>query len=651
VSETREIRRVEEISTYWPFDATISKPQDTGDLDNNYNFYTSGTEVPSWAIVGSYVYTSNQTNAQTGGPGVYTITPSNPKTQKLILTLDPDTLRISDSVTGYNISASRCTVQYDLEVQSTFRWETDHPTVVVSKDSTLTWAYNGSAIIGPDDDQTINTSNPFTLTTSGQVLRFNDNNVTDGLPRFYDIGSDASYFGTSGATNWPMTLTLQIEQDPIPGENSRAYDARIQVYGTVRRFWEGNYIQIDGLDGDTLPAFTTTSTMTVDASVDKNASAQLDTNFSITEDSFAKVSADSAIDSTSTFSIIPSFIIDPTRTLINEFHLQTTTANFAFADASISSNTDISITPLLLLGADSAISANNTASFVGNLIYDIGGEYSWDNISQTSDYQWDDRDSWTDWTDNTWGEELLTWDDWYLNTWDRPFSVFNIFTTEETPTFKPGGIFANTASFDISENVAFKEPAEFSTTANFGTSFTARGIIDQGSSIQANFSTDYLANIVYDGIANFDGVLTAEIIANTIFELISTPPAQFSTTIVPTKKLIGDTNMAVAFEILEKLGNIIYDAQSEMDAFNAQIVAGSLFTQTDPYNIAKVLEETRQFLINIETRQHLINGENRLNTIKAESRNILVPEETRKYKLKVAPMTNRFSTPKVRSKQ
>lgn len=641
MSETREIRAVETVSSVWP--ASGLSTFDNGDIDNNFTESSQSPGAIPWVSSNNYPtdgYTFN--NEYWTANNVYLNPPNGPDTEKFTLVLNPDSLLKAN--TTLNIPATRCSVSYNLYGQSSTLTGLGG-TGQNESELTLTWAYSGAKQGQPDKT----TDNPMTATADADISAFVEINQQTA-PTFYEIGSDASYYGTSGTDNWPMTLTLQGEKISGGGDVDFQH-FRISVRGEVRRWWEGNHIRIDGIDGDTLPTFTTTSTITADGFVDKKGSAQLDTNFSIAEDSFAKVSADSAIDSTSTFSITPSFIIDPTTTVSGICSLQTTTANFVFADSSVSSNSNISVVPTFKLGSDSAISANNTASFIGNLIYDIGGEYSWDNISQTSDYQWDDRDSWTDWTDNTWGEELLTWDDWYLNTWDRPFSVFNTFTTEETPTFKPGGIFANTASFDISENVAFKEPAEFSTTANFGTSFTARGIIDQGSSIQANFSTDYLANIIYDGIANFDGVLTAEIIANTIFELISTPPAQFSTTIVPTKKLIGDTNMAVAFEILEKLGNIIYDAQSEMDAFNAQIVAGSLFTQTDPYNIAKVLEETRQFLINIETRQHLINGENRLNTIKAESRNILVPEETRKYKLKVAPMTNRFSTPKVRSKQ
>ena len=55
-------------------------------------------------------------------------------------------------------------------------------------------------------------------------------------------------------------------------------------------------------------------------------------------------------------------------------------------------------------------------------------------------------------------------------------------------------------------------------------------------------------------------------------------------------------------------------------------------------------------MVPVENRQTLVMEENRVNIVSAETRAHLVPQETRSLKLKVAPITNRFTIPRVRSK-
>jgi hypothetical protein len=52
--------------------------------------------------------------------------------------------------------------------------------------------------------------------------------------------------------------------------------------------------------------------------------------------------------------------------------------------------------------------------------------------------------------------------------------------------------------------------------------------------------------------------------------------------------------------------------------------------------------------VDAESRGIEIAEEIRLNSIPAENRDWLVPQETRNMKLRIPPMTNRFTTPKIR---
>ena len=88
--------------------------------------------------------------------------------------------------------------------------------------------------------------------------------------------------------------------------------------------------------------------------------------------------------------------------------------------------------------------------------------------------------------------------------------------------------------------------------------------------------------------------------------------------------------------------------QLVLPALASTLITSRLFYQTDPFNIAKVDEETRIVVIPQETRITAIDQENRVNNITQETRVHLVSQETRRHKLKIPPIKDRFSTPKTR---
>lgn len=407
------------------------------------------------------------------------------------------------------------------------------------------------------------------------------------------------------------------DPDPITIKHTASFT------GTLTRTWEATNHIIDGVDGDNAPNISSNFTFNATAKVNKLAESNLESISLITADSIKIIgSAISNLSNNFSTSFIGNIKSDTTKTLSTQCELLATTNNFVFGVASIDSAFTQSQTPTLITDITKTLSSTTTQTASAGLIYDIAGDYTWDSLTDT-------------------------WNDWPFDTWDRPYNVVSAFDIDESLLFKLGATSSLIGVFGLDDT-----SPQANLSAIFSSSFTAQGIIDQGSSITSNFSTTALANTIYDAIADFDGVLSAELIANLIIgSLLATPSSQFTLASSPTFKPGGEVDMSAAFEILDKLGNMIYGPDVDLSAFYSQLTVGSIYQTADFYNTFKILQETRNILIGIENRQYIISEEKRLNTIKAESRNVLVPEETRRFKLKVAPITNRFTTPKVRSPQ
>ena len=157
-----------------------------------------------------------------------------------------------------------------------------------------------------------------------------------------------------------------------------------------------------------------------------------------------------------------------------------------------------------------------------------------------------------------------------------------------------------------------------------------------------------LGNYIVNNAQNIDGAFNATLLANYIVQFLWSARSDFSLNVTPTFKPGGVTN-AQCIAIVNALANYkINNAQNIDSAFDPIFTARIFFT-TDPYQIYKVLQETRQIFVDAESRGIQIAEEIRLNSIPAENRDWLVPQETRSMKLRIPPMTNRFTTPKVRT--
>jgi hypothetical protein len=529
-------------------------------------------------------------------------------------TITPSALTVLNYGPEANVATTACMLSSSsssiVSAPAPFQCNQNYWSATVQPDTTdaieITAIQQGSAVTGGAKLETDNLGMTIEIENTSDYVEY----TTEVIKRIYSLLIPY----TNGATDFSYTTI-----------DSQNYSNKSFFTGTYSREWEGNKFIIDGIDGDTVPINAVTTLFAAGNNFALLEPTELISVATITEDSKKIAYGDAGINATATLTIdakIYKFAIaTPTATT----EMLSTTNNFAFATASISSEFTQSQTPTLITDIDETFSSTTAHTATGGLIFDVIGDYTWDSLTGS-------------------------WDDWPFNSWDRPYEITNTFTFDNTPFFKIGITNNPSSAFTLLENTALNEPAEADLSALFSSSFTARGIIDQGSDITFNFTTTALANAVYDAIADFDGVLSAELIANLIIaSLLATPSSQFSLASSPTFKPGGEVDMSAAFEILDKLGNMIYGPDVDLSAFYSELAVGSIYQTADFYNTFKILQETRNILIAIENRQHIISEEKRLNTIKAESRNLLVPQETRRFKLKVAPVTNRFTTPKIRS--
>ena len=200
----------------------------------------------------------------------------------------------------------------------------------------------------------------------------------------------------------------------------------------------------------------------------------------------------------------------------------------------------------------------------------------------------------------------------------------------------------------LSENSAKLKIAASTVTADFLCDGSPSGLIGGFSTITQDIILSGLANYIINNAQNIEGAFNATLLANYIAKFLWSVSSDFSLTVNPRFKPSGVTN-AQCITIVNALANYKINNPQNIDSAFDPIFTARLFGTTDPYQIHKVLQETRQIFVDAELRGIQIAEEIRLNSIPAEDRDYLVPQETRSMKLRIPPMTNRFTTPKVRT--
>jgi len=574
--------------------------------------------------------------------------------------------------TVYNIPGNRQIIEFTSTISSVTttitpvtrpNYETwkHHKILAPGNNTTLpnpwqTWNYNlitqtggnanATTAMGPTIPETIINVGNDVQTVSPTVKQLGTDTKLGGFLDLYNIGS-----GASGTT----TVTLGVNGS---------------YYGNMVFKWEATDHVIDGLDGDTPPVIQSNFTLFKDVKTIFNASCNIQTNFSLTEDS---VSVITGVNETLQTNFIVSAAAKVehfvTKTLTQETELLATVFNFRFMDAlAISSENTLSCSASMIYQFSSSLSLSNitTANFVGNMIYDISKEYQWDDFgimgyfitgystpgyaADSAEYSWDElgTDPWDSWTYTFWQGLETGWDQWPEDVWNSTRTLQTDFNFVEIGRIIRGGVGQLLSTTALSENAAFRiEGTPDTIRSDFLCDGSPSGKIGGFSTIISDAVLTALGNYIVNNAQNISGAFDATLLANYIVEFLWQAQSDFSLDVTPTFKPGGVTN-AQCIAMVDALANYVINNPQNIDgAFDAELIARIFYT-TDPYQIYKVLQETRQIFVEAESRGIEIPQEIRLNSIPAENRDWLVPQETRNIKLRIPPMVDRTTTPKVR---
>jgi len=476
------------------------------------------------------------------------------------------------------------------------------------------------------------------------------------------------------------TVDIKITTDWGGGEGSITFYANPQQIFDINQpttstvlHYQGLDIEMDGSDSDhTIPTMTTTSTMAVAANQNHFLDdLTLATTSSVSEDSVnKKICPQTDLATTSSLSVTPSFKLGFTKTLDATSLFLVTTANFTLLDnETLSASTSLAVTPSLKVGAIETLTASTSTATAAGIIFDITGDYIWDSFNLNTyfetgfavdnfalsqgEYTWDflATTAWDDWPVETWLGDEQTWDNWPNDVWETPYVKNASASMSITPLFKLGDVVTYTGSFTLEEDAALNQPAQASVSATTSVEATAQGLLEASAALTGAFTPTLLVGLKYalddTPIAitgAFNTVLTASAITDTFADIDVTS----SISITPTFKPSGLLTITAATEF--DLSPTFKPAGlAALTAFASTLQVGRLFFQADPFNTIKVDAETRTIVLPVENRQTLVMAENRVNIVSAETRAHLVPQETRSLKLNIPPMTNQFSTPRVRS--
>ena len=268
--------------------------------------------------------------------------------------------------------------------------------------------------------------------------------------------------------------------------------------------------------------------------------------------------------------------------------------------------------------------------------------------ASAKDYTWDD-----------FAESSVidrTWDEWFGDSWEGGV-IFAV-----TSILKARGGYLHFGTTSVSS------AATSSVNANYTT-----GISQNISSAfeQADTFFDRFRGISLNGQAqNFDSIITTSVDgnfttdANTyVFPSVFTHSTDANyTTGVPqafssafTKSVNANyttgipQSFASAFTTSQNANSIFDLGYGQIfNALYSTLTVGRLIGLPDPWNILKVLQETRTILVPIESMDIKVLEETRVNKAKTETRSLLVPQETRSYKIRKPIMTSQSVIPRVR---
>jgi hypothetical protein len=440
--------------------------------------------------------------------------------------------------------------------------------------------------------------------------------------------------------------------------------------GTITRRWEGTNHVINGLDGDTLAPLTVQSTVFTTVRTVYIGEATLSSRFSLQEQSQSVITGvEETLQNNFTLSATAKVEHRATVTLRQETELLGTTFNFRFMEPlSLIGNNTVSTAPAVIKNFSTSLilSSNAITDLRAGLIYDIASDYTWDDFSivgyfvtgytlrgyaaDSAEYTWADlaSDPWDSYTYSSWQGLETGWDQWPEDLWNSTKRISFDFDFTEAGNIIASGVSQLLSTSALSDNSAFLKTGSSTVRSEFLCDGSPSGLIGGFSTITQDSILTGLGNYIINNAQNIEGAFDATLLANYIAKFLWSVRSDFSLTVNPRFKPSGVTN-AQCIAVVDALANYKINNPQNIDSAFDPIFTARIFFTTDPYQIYRVLQETRQIFVDAESRGIEIAEEIRLNSIPAENRDWLVPQETRNMKLRIPPMTNRFTTPKIRT--
>ena len=512
--------------------------------------------------------------------------------------------------------------------------------------------------LGTGEYSAINISSGSTYATQRPFEQFSD---PDGLFIQYRFGNDNPF-----ATTYNTTVTVSPKFE-VPNPHPHTNNAAITYY------WYAGAINIDGQDGDSIIPITVETNTTFIANHHWYGESAMDTQTTLTEASKNRKICPATTMSVgqSTMSVTPSFRLGTTLTKSVSSVLQATTFNFVRSDPltmSAGQSTLSTGIAFKLSTANLAIATQAQTTFGSNMIYDVFTEYNWDSFNLNSyfvsgwsvddftqsegEYNWTFLSalSWDDWPTVTWVGSEATWDNWTEDVWDRKYKLKSQGALTLSTLFKVGEPLTINSQIVLATEPAFNIPLESTTLTVQSAVLEARATGRVEASITIN---SVFANATV-GVANYGPGLTAAITTTATFvgNTISDTPASLVTNttaiFAALKRKPGTMSNTVA-TVTDFDTNIIYGPTLSIAALTVQLTTSRLLFSADPYNIYKVEKQTNTVVIPPQSNISLIDQEIRVNKVTAETRQHIVDQETRRVKLRIPPISNRFTIPKQRA--
>lgn len=492
---------------------------------------------------------------------------------------------------------------------------------------------------------------------SGQTQSLNDHFIT---------GSDASVLGVGSGRNDLEDMISKFQLNTSNNNSNGLHSAVFSMQNnnptltaTIEKTWEADDIVINASDSShTLPPFASAFTFAgAGTKIIGIEALTLSSAFTVSESSECFAFATASVTTASTLAVTPKVNFKPTVALSSAFTLQATTFNFVPMDAlTVASAFTVAIAPTLkvgVLGTNTITQASaSTVSATAKAIFDISGDYRWSDLLRDTaldryvlsdyavagytledEYEWDDGTlgDWDAWTFGTWAGDESSWDTWKFSTWAIGLNLASEFTHSVVPLKKLFGAAALSSAFTLDDGAAFQILGASAMSSAFTVSATASGTIDVTQAMSSAFTLAVTDTLLFNQPVAISSAFTFGL--STVFvkyDIEDTAPSAFTTNFVGQAKYGPEVGFT-------------------LNALATTLSVGSLLTQADPYNIITVDSETRTIVIPSENRITGIMAENRLNTISNENRQVGIMQETRTHKLKIPSITNRFSTPRVRS--